>query len=61
MDADRNGNAPRPEISAHVASCVIRLHAPSRRRRAANTAGIQYLLWATFQLPRAVIAARLHA
>ena len=147
MDADRDSNAPRPEISAHVASCVIRvgeldpslkfycdvfscnvavretdmallvapngfhiyLHAPSRRRRAANTAGIQYLLWATdtesdlqefaqrlraydpavfshtengvtviegldpdggrvligypspFQLPRAVIAARLHA
>jgi catechol-2,3-dioxygenase len=85
MDADRDSNAPRPEISAHVASCVIRvgeldpslkfysdvfscnvavretdmallvapngfhiyLHAPSRRRRAANTAGIQYLLWAT--------------
>ena len=147
MDADRDSNAPRPEISAHVASCVIRvgeldpslkfycdvfscnvavretdmalpvapngfhihLHAPSRRRRAANTAGIQYLLWATdtesdlqefapaaarlrpcgllphrngvtviegidpdggrvligypspFQLPRTVIAARLHA
>ena len=137
MDADRDSNAPRPEISAHVASCVIRvgeldpslkfycdvfscdvavretdmallvapngfhiyLHAPSRRR-AAGTAGVQYLLWATdtesdlqefaqrlraydpavfshtengvtvidligypspFQLPRTVIAARLHA
>ena len=85
MDADRDSNAPRPEISAHVASCVIRvreldpslkfycdvfslqrrgsrnrhgaagrtqrvshlLHAPSRRGRAANTAGVQYLLWAT--------------
>jgi catechol 2,3-dioxygenase-like lactoylglutathione lyase family enzyme len=85
MDADRESNAPRPEISAHVASCVIRvreldrslkfysdvfscnvavretdmpllvapngfhiyLHAPSRRGHAANTAGIQYLLWAT--------------
>ena len=147
MDADRDSNAPRPEISAHVASCAIRvreldpslkfycdvfscnvavretdmalpvapngfhiyLHAPSRHRRAANTAGVQYLLWATdtesdlqefaqrlraydpavfshnengvtviegldpdgvrvligypspFQLPRTVIAARLHA
>ena len=147
MDADRDSNAPRPEISAHVASCVIRvgeldpslkfycdvfscnvavretdmalpvapngfhihLHAVSRRRRAADTVGIQYLLWATdtesdlqefaqrlraydpavfshnengvtviegfdpdgvrvligypsaFQLPRTVIAARLHA
>ena len=147
MDADRDSNAPRPEISAHVASCVIRvreldpslkfycdvfscdvavceadmallvapngfhiyLHAPSLRRRAADTVGIQYLLWATdtesdlqefaqrlraydpavfshtengvtviegldpdgvrvligypspFQLPRTVIAARLHA
>ena len=137
MDADRDSNAPRPEISAHVASCVIRvgeldpslkfycdvfscnvavretdmallvapngfhiyLHAPSRRR-AAGTAGVQYLLWATdtesdlqefaqrlraydpavfshtengvtvidligypspLQLPRTVIAARLHA
>lgn len=77
MDADRDRNAPRPEISAHVGSCVIRvgeldpslkfycdvfscdvavreadmallvapngfhiyLHAPSRRRRAADTAG----------------------
>ena len=87
----------------------IYLHAPSRHRRAANTAGVQYLLWATdtesdlqefaqrlraydpavfshnengvtviegldpeglrvligypspFQLPRTVIAARLHA
>ena len=147
MDADRDSNAPRPEISAHVASCVIRvreldpslkfycdvfscnvavretalallvppnglhtyLHAPSPRARAAGTVGIQYLLWATdtesdlqefaqrlraydpavfshnengvtviegldpdggrvligypspFQLPRTVIAARLHA
>jgi catechol-2,3-dioxygenase len=147
MDADRDSNAPRPEISAHVGSCVIRvgeldpslkfysdvfscnvavreadmallvapnglhiyLHAPSRRRREAGIAGIQHLLWATdtesdlqefaqrlreydpavfphtengvtviegldpdggrvligypspFQLPRAVIAARLHA
>jgi len=25
MDADRDSNAPRPEISAHVASCVIRV------------------------------------
>jgi len=24
MDADRESNAPRPEISAHVSSCVIR-------------------------------------
>ena len=85
MDADRDSSAPRPEISAHVASCVIRvreldpslkfyctcsramsavreadmallvapngfhiyLHAPSRRGRAANTAGVQHLLWAT--------------
>ena len=147
MDADRDSNAPRPEISAHVASCVIRvreldpslkfycdvfscnvavretdmalpvapngfhiyLHAPSRRCRSANTTGVRYLLWATdtdtesdpqefaqrlrahdpfshnengvtviegldpdgvrvligypspFQLPRTVIAARLHA
>ena len=76
MDADRDSNAPQPEISPHVGSCVIRvreldpslkfycdvfscnvavretdmallvapdgfhiyLHAPSRRRRAANTA-----------------------
>jgi catechol 2,3-dioxygenase-like lactoylglutathione lyase family enzyme len=79
MDADRDSNAPRPEISAHVGSCVIRvreldpslkfysdvfscnvavreadmallvapngfhiyLHAPSRRGRAAITAGVQ--------------------
>jgi len=79
MDADRDSSAPRPEISAHVASCVIRvreldpslkfycdvfscnvavreadmallvapngfhiyLHAPSRRGRAAITAGVQ--------------------
>ena len=85
MDADRDSSAPRPEISAHVGSCVIRvreldpslkfycdvfscnvavrkadmallvapngfhiyLHAPSRRGRAAITAGVQYLLWAT--------------
>jgi hypothetical protein len=83
MDADRDSSAPRPEISAHVGSCVIRvreldpslkfycdvfscnvavrkadmallvapngfhiyLHAPSRRGRAAITAGVQYLLW----------------
>ncbi len=25
MDADRDSNAPRPEISAHVGSCVIRV------------------------------------
>jgi NAD(P)-dependent dehydrogenase (short-subunit alcohol dehydrogenase family) len=25
MDADRDSNAPRPKISAHVASCVIRV------------------------------------
>ena len=25
MDADTNGHAPQPEISAHVASCVIRV------------------------------------
>ena len=25
MDADRDSNAPRPEFSAHVASCVIRV------------------------------------
>ena len=25
MDADRDGNAPRPKVSAHVASCVIRV------------------------------------
>jgi hypothetical protein len=25
MDADRDSNAPPPEISAHVASCVIRV------------------------------------
>jgi hypothetical protein len=25
MDADRDSNAPRPEVSAHVASCVIRV------------------------------------
>ena len=147
MDTDRDSNAPRPEISAHVGSCVIRvreldpslkfyndvfscnvavreadmalrvapngfhicLHAASRRGRAANTAGVKHLLWATgtesdlqefaqrlraydpavfshtengvtviegldpdggrvligypspFQLPRTVIAARLHA
>jgi catechol-2,3-dioxygenase len=147
MDADHYSAALRPKISAHVASCVIRvreldpspkfycdvfscnvavretdmallvapngfhiyLHAPSRRCRAADTAGVQHLLWATdtesdlrefaqrlraydpavfshtengvtviealdpdagraligypspFQLPRAVIAARLHA
>src|SRR6476646_2819328 len=85
MDTDRHSSAPRPEISAHVGSCVIRvreldpslkfycdvfscnvavreadmallvapngfhiyLHAPSRRGRAAITAGVQYLLWAT--------------
>jgi catechol 2,3-dioxygenase-like lactoylglutathione lyase family enzyme len=85
MDADRDSNAPQPEISADVVSCVIRvreldrsvkfycdvfscnvvvretdmallvasngfhiyLHAPSRRRRAASAAGVQYLLWAT--------------
>ena len=85
MPADRDSNAPRPETSAHVASCVIRvrdldaslkfycdvfsckvavretdiallvapdgfhiyLHAPARHRHAADTAGVQYLLWAT--------------
>ena len=85
MDAHRDSDAPRPEISAHVASCVSRvreldpslklycdvfscnvavretdmallvapngfhiyLHAVSRRRRAADTAGVQYLLWVT--------------
>ncbi len=85
MDAGRDSNAPRPEISATVASCVIRvreldpslkfycdvfscnvavretdmallvapngfhiyLHTPARHRGAANTAGVQYLLWAT--------------
>jgi catechol 2,3-dioxygenase-like lactoylglutathione lyase family enzyme len=85
MNADRDSNAARPGISAHVASCVIRvreldpslkfycdvfsckvavretemallvapngfhiyLHAPARHRRAGDTAGVQYLLWAT--------------